>query len=115
MLSLLLHVAFEPIVVSRVTSVPCAGDGAACAWRDKGGGPTGVRQQQRQQQRRQQHRARIALLAGLLVSSSLSFSSGCFSSSPPELWTQRRTGTHPTEARQKEEGELTPTRQAPVI
>ncbi|KAI9522691.1 hypothetical protein NQZ68_033789 [Dissostichus eleginoides] len=35
----MLHVAFEPIVVSRVTSVPCAGDGAACAWRDKGGGP----------------------------------------------------------------------------
>ncbi|KAK1879381.1 Methyl-CpG-binding domain protein 3 [Dissostichus eleginoides] len=38
-LPLMLHVAFEPIVVSRVTSVPCAGDGAACAWRDKGGGP----------------------------------------------------------------------------
>ncbi|KAK5859846.1 hypothetical protein PBY51_021368 [Eleginops maclovinus] len=43
---LMLHVAFEPIVVSLVTSVPCEGDGAACAWRDKGGRPTGVRQQQ---------------------------------------------------------------------
>lgn len=41
------HLAFEPIVVSRVTSVPCAGDGAACVWRDKGGGPSGVRHQQR--------------------------------------------------------------------
>lgn len=39
------HVAFEPIVVSRVTSGPCAGDWAACARRDKGSGSAGVRQQ----------------------------------------------------------------------
>lgn len=39
------HVAFEPIVVLRVTSGPCAGDWAACAWRDKGGGSAGVRRQ----------------------------------------------------------------------
>ncbi|CAB1424357.1 unnamed protein product [Pleuronectes platessa] len=39
-------------------SLPCAGDGAACAWRDKGGGATGVRQQQQKQKQQQQRQRR---------------------------------------------------------